>query len=175
MKHDFLHHFKMPRCDLVWILVTKLATTYYTKLNKLLTPTGRDYRDLCSWRKQFKQTWRKLETREITLPINDAYRPNGTKWTCTCPFFATSRFLICKHLIQSVHRVPATFFKEVKCHRSVPFWRHASLKDLDDEPSMSNVIRLQLRKTTTMSYPMMKKKRSLRSLAMVWKRWTNLQ
>lgn len=124
----------MPRCDLlVWILVSKLATTYYTKLGNLLTSTGRDYRELCSWRKEFKRTWKKLETREITLPINDAYRPNTTKWTCTCPFFVTSRFLICKHLIQRVHRVPAIFFLEVKRHRSVPFWRHASLKVLDDE------------------------------------------
>jgi hypothetical protein len=110
-----------------------LATTYYTKLSNLLTPTGRDYRDLCSWRKEFKKTWRKLETREITLPINDVYRPNATKWTFTCPYFVTSRFLLCKHLIHRVHRVPTTFFKEVKGHRSVPFWRHASLKVLDDE------------------------------------------
>ncbi|KAH9959718.1 hypothetical protein BGW80DRAFT_1131454, partial [Lactifluus volemus] len=33
IKHDFLHHFHMPRCDLlVWILVTKLVPTYYRKL-----------------------------------------------------------------------------------------------------------------------------------------------
>ncbi|TFK57941.1 hypothetical protein BDN72DRAFT_737553, partial [Pluteus cervinus] len=33
IKHDFLHHFRMPRCDLlVWILVTKLAPLYYIKL-----------------------------------------------------------------------------------------------------------------------------------------------
>ncbi|KAJ3792935.1 hypothetical protein GGU11DRAFT_651569, partial [Lentinula aff. detonsa] len=33
IKHDFLHHFHKPRLDLlVWILVTKLAPTYYRKL-----------------------------------------------------------------------------------------------------------------------------------------------
>ncbi|KIJ94363.1 hypothetical protein K443DRAFT_75663, partial [Laccaria amethystina LaAM-08-1] len=33
IKHDFIHHFRMPRCDLlVWILVTKLVPLYYSKL-----------------------------------------------------------------------------------------------------------------------------------------------
>ncbi|KAJ7043906.1 hypothetical protein C8F04DRAFT_894863, partial [Mycena alexandri] len=32
IKHDFLHHFHMPRCDLLaWILIVKLAPTYYRK------------------------------------------------------------------------------------------------------------------------------------------------
>jgi len=132
IKHEFLHHFKMPRCDLLaWILVTKLAPTYYIKLDNLLNQTGR-YRELCSWRKEFKKIWRDLETREITMPINDAYRPDANKWICTCPFFVTSRFLICKHLVQHVHRVPPTFFLEVKRYRTPPFWRHKSLKVLDE-------------------------------------------
>ncbi|KAJ6617365.1 hypothetical protein B0H10DRAFT_1760364, partial [Mycena sp. CBHHK59/15] len=42
IKHDFLHHFHMPQCDLlVWILVAKLAPCYYRKLDRLLTDTGR--------------------------------------------------------------------------------------------------------------------------------------
>lgn len=123
----------MPRCDLlVWILVTKLAPTFYARLDNLLTSTGR-YRELCSWRKDFKKTWKKLETREITLPLSDAYRPDARKWTCTCPSFVISRFLICKHLVQSVQRVPATFFLQVKRHRSAPFWRHPSLNVLEED------------------------------------------
>ena len=75
IKHDFLHHFHMPRCDLlVWILITKLAPTYYRKLDLLLKESAR-YRELSSWRKGFKKTWRKLEESLITIPINDAYRP----------------------------------------------------------------------------------------------------
>jgi len=62
----------MPRCDLlVWILVTKLAPTYYRKLDQLLTETAR-YREL-SWRKGFKKIWRKLEKTPITMLLNDAY------------------------------------------------------------------------------------------------------
>lgn len=48
----------MPHSDpglLVWILVVKLAPTYYRKLNRLLTETGSGrYRELPSWRKGFK-------------------------------------------------------------------------------------------------------------------------
>ncbi|KAJ7241677.1 hypothetical protein B0H12DRAFT_974403, partial [Mycena haematopus] len=33
IKHDFLHHFHLPRCDLLaWILIVKLAPRYYIKL-----------------------------------------------------------------------------------------------------------------------------------------------
>ena len=123
----------MPQCDLlVWILVTKLAPTYYTKLDRLLMDTGR-YHEPCSWRQDFKSEWQKLEKREITLPVNDAYRPNTTKCTWTCPAFVTSRFLICKHLIQTVQHVPPVFFLEVRRHREAPFWRHCTLKALDED------------------------------------------
>jgi hypothetical protein len=97
----------------------------------LLTETGQ-YRELCSWRRGFKSEWHKLEKREITLPINDAYRPDTTKWTCTCPAFITSRFLICKHLIQRVQRVPPIFFLEVRRYREAPFLKHRSLKALHE-------------------------------------------
>jgi len=121
----------MPRCDLlVWILVTKLAPTYYQKLDQLLKETAR-YRELSSWRKGFKKAWRKLEKTPITLPLNDAYKPEVAKWICTCPSFVVSRFLLCKHLVQGMRRVPPIFFLEAERHRQPPFWRHGMLKALD--------------------------------------------
>jgi hypothetical protein len=36
------------------------------------------------------------------------------------------------HLIQSVHRVPPVFFLEAKRYREPPFWRHKSLKAIED-------------------------------------------
>jgi hypothetical protein len=66
------------------------------------------------------------------MPLNDAYRPDAKKWLCTCPFFVTSRFLICKHLVQRVHRVDPVFFLKAKRYRSVPFWRDEGLKLLDE-------------------------------------------
>lgn len=134
----------MPRCDLlVWVLVVKLAPYYYRKLHRLLTDTGR-YRELSSWRKSFKRTWRKLEQTPITLPLNDAYKPDLKRWVCTCPSFATSRFLVCKHLVQKVHRVPTIFFLEVKRERTTPFWRHHTLtsKALDGEVTRTSAVEM---------------------------------
>jgi hypothetical protein len=129
----------MPRCDLlVWIIVTKLAPCYYIKLDRLLIQTGR-YRELCSWRKDFKKEWRSLEKRQITLPLNNAYNPNATEWVCTCPTYVISHFLICKHLVQEVHRIPPHFFLEVKRQRKAPFWRHESLKALNKDDKIDQV------------------------------------
>ncbi|KAJ3535176.1 hypothetical protein NMY22_g6606 [Coprinellus aureogranulatus] len=138
IKHDFLHKFHMPRCDLlVWILVTKLVPTYYRKLGRLLVDTGR-YREPASWRKDFKRRWRKLEKQPITLPLNEAYRPNTRTWTCTCPSFFVNRFLICKHLVQQVHRVPPRFFLEAKRQRTTPFWKHPDLRPLPDDDDVTD-------------------------------------
>lgn len=114
---------------------------YYRKLDQLLTETGR-YRELSSWHKEFKKVWRKLEKKAMTLPLNDAYKPNTEKWICTCPSFIVSRFLICKHIIQCMHRVPPIFFLEAERYRTVPFWRHKSLKPLEeaDAETMETVV-----------------------------------
>jgi hypothetical protein len=135
IKHDFLHHFHMPRCDLLaWILITKLAPSYYRKLDRLLTDTGR-YHELPCWRKDFKTAWRKLERTPITLPVNPAYKTDAKKFLCTCPSLPTARFLICKHLVQGVVRVPPVFFLEVKRMRTAPFWVHPSLWPLSGDDS----------------------------------------
>jgi len=124
----------MPRVDLLaWILIVKLAPTYYRKLDLMLNNVGR-YRELPSWRKQFKRDWKKVAKTLITTPLNPKYRPNPHKWVCTCPQFHKSRFLICKHLVQSVHPVHPVFFLEVKWQRTTPFWVHASLVPLNSAP-----------------------------------------
>jgi hypothetical protein len=97
----------------------------------MMDDTGR-YRELPSWRKAFKQIWKKAAKTPITMPQNEKYRPNSRKWVCTCPHFSTSRFLVCKHLVQSVHPVPAIFFLEVKRNRNSPFWEHTQLVPLDE-------------------------------------------
>ncbi|KAF7359486.1 hypothetical protein MSAN_01291400 [Mycena sanguinolenta] len=123
----------MPRCDLLaWILIVKLAPTYYRKLERLLTDTGR-YRELPSWRESFKKTWRKLEKTPITIPVNPAYKTDTKKMLCTCLSLATSRFLLCKHAVQGMKPVPSVFFLEVKRQRTAPFWVHPSLQPLSDD------------------------------------------
>jgi hypothetical protein len=117
----------------VWIIVEKLAPSYYRKLDQYSCDTGR-YRELPSWRKAFKRQWKKLAKAPINGVINPKYRPDSQKWVCTCPYFVTSRFLICKHLVQSIPPVPPTFFLEVKRNRTTPFWLHHVLQP-DSQPT----------------------------------------
>ena len=130
MKEDFLHHFNLPRLDLLaWVLVTKLAPTYYRKLDLMFNDIGR-FRELPKWRKDFKSEWKKAARTPITMPLNERYRPDVKRFVCTCPRFVVSRFLICKHLVQQFHPVNPRFFLEVTRNRSLPFWSHPSLKPL---------------------------------------------
>jgi len=59
--------------------------------------------------------------------LHDKYRPDPQRWVCTCPHFVVSRFLICKHLVQSVCPVNPEFFFEVERNRSTPFYSHPGL------------------------------------------------
>lgn len=92
-----------------------------------LNDTGR-YRELPCWRKAFKREWKKLANTPIEMPINPKYRPDVLRWVCTCPYFVTSRFLVCKHLVQAVGPVPALFYLQVKRNRTTPFWLHPILQ-----------------------------------------------
>lgn len=92
------------------------------------------YRELASWRKAFKQHWRYI----TKLPVSEdqtyqKYCPNTKKWVCGCTAFVHSRFLICKHLVQSVHPPPPIFFLEASRNRTPPFWTHPELKPVDKE------------------------------------------
>jgi hypothetical protein len=105
----------------------------------MLNNVGR-YRELPSWRKHFKRAWKKAAKTPITLPLNEKYCPDPLKWVCTCPQFHKHRFLLCKHLVQSVHPVDPKFFLEVKRGRTTPFWSHSSLIPLDGTLQISPTI-----------------------------------
>ncbi|EGN95280.1 hypothetical protein SERLA73DRAFT_77294 [Serpula lacrymans var. lacrymans S7.3] len=138
IKHDILHHFHKPHVDLLaWVLVMKLAPTYYRKLDHLMDNKGR-YCELALWRKAFKWDWKWVATTPITMPLNNKYRPNTLTWVCTCPHFSTSRFLLCKHLVQDVHAVPPLFLLEVKRNQTTLFWKHPALILLDTPTSHLN-------------------------------------
>ncbi|KAG7085883.1 hypothetical protein E1B28_003417 [Marasmius oreades] len=135
IKKGFLRHFSKPRLDLLaWILIAKLAPSYYRKLDVLLGDIGR-YRMLCAWRNSFKKAWRRCEEKHIPEPTGTfEYRTNVRRWVCTCPALAGSRFLICKHLVQGVKSVPPEFFLEVTRNRTAPIWSHPSLVPLENGP-----------------------------------------
>ncbi|KAF7305110.1 SWIM-type domain-containing protein [Mycena kentingensis (nom. inval.)] len=129
LKHEYLHEYYSPRLDLlVWVIITKLCAPYYKKLTLFTVPTGRSrVSELASWRETFRSLWRQLEKRDISDRVDDVYRPDAERWVCTCPSYATSRFLVCKHLVQLVQRVPTKFFREVQRRRTIPFWQHPTL------------------------------------------------
>ena len=90
VKRDYLHHFSMPRLDLLaWVLMTKLAPTYYQKLDVMLNHIGH-FRELPKWRKDFKAEWQIAMRTPITMPLNDKYRPDVKRFVCTCPRFVVS-------------------------------------------------------------------------------------
>lgn len=132
IKHDFLHHFHKPRLDLLtWILMTKLIPNYYNKVEVLLNYNGR-LRNLPQWRKAFKRAWKHCAKTVIRNPDEPRYTTDPQAWICSCRAFVTSRFLICKHIIQAVHPVSPRFFKEVKRRRTAPFWQHPDLRPIDN-------------------------------------------
>ncbi|KAJ6611363.1 hypothetical protein B0H10DRAFT_2224139 [Mycena sp. CBHHK59/15] len=117
---------------------TKLATTPYDPgrahaefsfIDVAFVPAGKaDAED-------FKRAWKKLESTPITIPMNPAYKTDTKKMLCTCLSLPTSRFLLCKHVVQGVEPVPPVFFLEVKRRRTAPFWAHPSLWPLSDADS----------------------------------------
>ena len=129
LKHDYLHRFNRPRVDLVvWVLLTRVIPNSLVRMRTLLT---KDHRQaIASWRKSFKREWKKLtiRTEEIVEPVQ-RYHTNPVHWTCGCPYFINSRFLLCKHLIFLHEPIsnPLQFFREVRRQRSAPFWIHEQL------------------------------------------------
>jgi hypothetical protein len=138
IKKDFLHHNHKPRIDyLVWVLLEQLGPHYTLQLQKQGAQESR-IRGLAAWREAFRSEWRRCVAAQITLPLNIRYNPLPYKWVCTCPSFVKSRFLLCKHLVQSVDPVPEEFFAEVNRERSCPIWRHPRLHPIQP-PSVGDL------------------------------------
>lgn len=130
VKHDYLHRFCRPRVDLtIWILLTRAIPNATTRMHALLR---RDHRQAtASWRKDFKVEWDNLTGRALMLDAGSPARHHteAAKWTCGCPYFLMSRFLICKHIIACFAPIldRVNFFRNVTRHREPPFWRHGQL------------------------------------------------
>lgn len=135
LKHDYLHKFNRPRIDLVvWILLQKAIPDSLIRMRALLNCDHRrvdaSWRK-ASWRKAFKREWKKLTVRSQTLNPESIqqYSVNPAQWSCGCPYFINSRFLICKHLVSCYEPIsdPIRFFREVRRQRVPPFWTDRQL------------------------------------------------
>ncbi|KAL0578321.1 hypothetical protein V5O48_003668 [Marasmius crinis-equi] len=131
IKHDYLGHFSNPQIDfLIWMVVVKAGAAYLNSFENIMIDDGR-WTHRASWRKDFKREWQQCRKAEIPQPINSKYRPDSCHWVCTCPAFVLSRFLLCKHLVQSVRDIDPVFFWEVQRNRTAPWYTHPSLQPLD--------------------------------------------
>jgi hypothetical protein len=111
---------------LIWILVKKLAPTHSSKLDGL-RESGR-HRKLPEWRKEMKKEFRHCTTAPLTNPEEATWATDPLRWTCTCPAMVSSRFFVCKHLVQACEPIPARFFMIVSAHnQTMPFWSHPLL------------------------------------------------
>jgi hypothetical protein len=134
LKEEFLHHFSNPRPDLlIWIILEKMVPQYYEVIHKIQNPISR-YRDMPSWRADFKREWFSLESRPESddARVEDRYKPNPYYWVCTCPSFSTGRWLLCKHLFREVKAIQrdSQFFNEAHRNRVPPFLTHRDLVPL---------------------------------------------
>lgn len=123
VKHDFLHRFNRPRIDLVcWILVSRLVPRALDRMTALLKKNHRKAK--ASWRKDFKQQWRRMRSSRVETQSLLKYHTDPVKWTCACNSFLLSRFLLCKHILFCFEDLPdpARFFLEVRRQRRYPFW-----------------------------------------------------
>ncbi|SAL99653.1 hypothetical protein, partial, partial [Absidia glauca] len=56
-------------------------------------------RDLLAWESEFVKEWNALHRRSIDVPRHN-YLTNYNQWVCNCPYFYSSRFLLCKHIVR---------------------------------------------------------------------------
>jgi hypothetical protein len=97
------------------------------KLDSLVSD-GR-HRHIASWRKAMKEEFNRCAQAVLRCDLEDSnYIMDADNWLCTCPHFPTSRFLLCKHLVQACEPVDPLFFLVVPArNRTAPFWRHQLL------------------------------------------------
>ncbi|KAJ7773594.1 hypothetical protein DFH07DRAFT_912960 [Mycena maculata] len=129
LKHGFLHNHLRPRLDLlVWILITKVTPAYLMR-EQLLADGYRLGRSkpLTPFEKQFKTAWITLSKLPISDDADRKYITCVEKWTCTCKAYPYHPFHLCKHLVQAVGPLPAKFWGQVICRRTVLLYRHPAL------------------------------------------------
>ncbi|CAG8578680.1 5605_t:CDS:2, partial [Scutellospora calospora] len=89
----------------IYIIMTQVVAQQQKKFYQISSGIEKEL-----WRKSFKQEWKKLKS--STIHNDNTYLTSLSNWVCGCPYFATSRFFICKHLVQQKGIVDAQFFDQ---------------------------------------------------------------
>ncbi|PKY30612.1 hypothetical protein RhiirB3_474897 [Rhizophagus irregularis] len=94
----------------------------FSEINASKTVWPEAHLQLCRysvpWRKEFKKEWKQHEKKEIRS--NNNYFTDSIKWICACLAYIHSHFFLCKHLINSVEKADAIFFKKVQQNGNYP-------------------------------------------------------
>ena len=107
LKRDFLVNSIRPRLDyLVWIIIQKqIVTIHHTFSIKIVNRMQK-----LDWELEFVREWHaktgcgepgsnSRRNRSENTNAEELYLPSIENWTCGCPSYAKSRFMLCKHLI----------------------------------------------------------------------------
>ncbi|GET64849.1 ATP-dependent DNA helicase PIF1 [Rhizophagus irregularis DAOM 181602=DAOM 197198] len=138
LKRDFLYKFFRPRLDLVvFIIMKQVVPQNERKFNHIFVVK----REKVDRRKAFKREWKELSSRVLN---NNLYLTDINNCFCGCPSFLTSRFLICKHLIQQKGIVDTLFFDMVYRHHQYLFINTISSQIIDFERSNSHNLQTAL-------------------------------
>jgi MULE transposase domain len=128
LKHSYLHDFNQPRIDLViWIILEKVLTDAADRAANIIARDPR--KDVASWRPEYKKEWFKHVRWTMDPEKLAIYGTDPHAWTCGCPYFVCSRFLLCKHIVSCFEDIsyPWEFLRTVKRHRISPFWTDPQL------------------------------------------------
>ena len=140
LKRRYLLFHNRPRVDfVVYIMEKQLLPSFRNELFNL-----KNGRKKPTWWKEFVRDWNKARETEI----NRLYSTNYDTWTCSCPSFLQSRFLICKHLVLGR---PLPEYRNVIRNRKPPFItfrrdrdRHYALVDQTEVSHMTSSSSLRL-------------------------------
>ncbi|KAI9059933.1 hypothetical protein FKP32DRAFT_1760738 [Trametes sanguinea] len=120
VKRLVLHLFNRPPIDLaLYAIVTKAVPPYRLALDTIIrNPRAGRAASLSHTQVAFKQAWQRL----LKVPIRGSYATDVSRWTCDCGAQKYHSHLLCKHLVQAVGRLPASWWPVATRYHITPFY-----------------------------------------------------
>ncbi|KAJ9106406.1 hypothetical protein QFC21_001552 [Naganishia friedmannii] len=168
IKRKYLIDFQRPRLDLAIHLILTNALPNIDITLRQLDGTFRVGREdlLANWQMDLKAEWEDMSLTDVQRQqarqsrsqasaesdvqihwdrqeVPEAWAQDMQKWTCSCPAYTYSRFLLCKHLVRKANVLigvteaghPLPFFTALQRYHSSPFWRIPGVHDVLPDPA----------------------------------------
>lgn len=118
LKRLYLLPYNRPRVDLLlYVLDSKLLSKYTSDYHLLMNGRKKP-----SWWREFVEEWKRC----ATTTIRGIYIVDKDTWTCSCPAYLRSPFLLCKHLVAGA---------DVPVYRDIIRRRHPPFLEIQREPN----------------------------------------